>query len=294
MTGDVSVNSFSWSSSIDGGFGSTASRSYHYSLLSPGEHKITLSATTSNQISIEPVITTLRVFRQPEVDNISVSHSPVQKGEIIRFHVNCSVELSDFDCPIVRYAWRSDINGEFGNSTVPYCNTTSLSSGVHLIFVKVQDDLGMWSKEKSIQVEVMSKKSRGDEDGFPMILLGGLIGIFLVVLFVKFLLPKYQTSDQSSLESWDQPIPQPEEQNSGGGENQDIRAGSPIADGQKSDTHPPPVFSGTQQVQSFQPIADPQTRSRIPDVNVCPGCGAAMKFIPPLQKWYCTDCKNFQ
>jgi len=56
---------------------------------------------------------------------------------------------------VVRYVWSSSIDGELFNDT--NCNfvTTTLSDGVHTIYLTAQDNYGVWSERDSISVEII-------------------------------------------------------------------------------------------------------------------------------------------
>ena len=65
---------------------------------------------------------------------------------------------SGFDTnEIIRYVWRSSIDGEFYNGTETMIEHDSLSNGTHSILFKVQDINELWSPEVSIQLIVNGK-----------------------------------------------------------------------------------------------------------------------------------------
>ncbi len=55
---------------------------------------------------------------------------------------------------VFAYSWRSNIDGVL--STSASFSSTTLSTGQHTIYFKVQDDLGSWSKEESAYLDVTS------------------------------------------------------------------------------------------------------------------------------------------
>jgi len=58
---------------------------------------------------------------------------------------------------IERYVWRSDINGEFYNSSHSEYNYSGLSIGNHTIYLKLQDDNGYWSDEVNTTLIIHEK-----------------------------------------------------------------------------------------------------------------------------------------
>jgi parallel beta-helix repeat protein len=60
---------------------------------------------------------------------------------------------ADPDGSIIDYNWRSSINGQL--STNPSFSTSSLSSGSHIIYFRVQDNDGEWSIEKTASITVL-------------------------------------------------------------------------------------------------------------------------------------------
>ena len=55
---------------------------------------------------------------------------------------------------ITRYAWRSSIDNEFYNGTESVLYFSDLSIGTHAIYLKVQDDYGVWSNEVSTSLTI--------------------------------------------------------------------------------------------------------------------------------------------
>lgn len=73
----------------------------------------------------------------------SICPNPAAEGDIISFYGHGI----DVDGTVVGYSWKSSINGQLSN----YQNfsTTSLSTGTHIIYFKVQDNNSAWSTEVS-------------------------------------------------------------------------------------------------------------------------------------------------
>ncbi len=62
---------------------------------------------------------------------------------------------TDVDGDVVAYSWRSSIDGNL--STTASFNTSSLSAGVHTIYLTVQDNDGGWSEEVASSITVSSE-----------------------------------------------------------------------------------------------------------------------------------------
>ena len=71
----------------------------------------------------------------------SISPNPTTQGQPVSF----SGHGNDLDGSIVAYEWRSSIDGQL--STSSSFSTSSLSTGTHTIYFKVQDNAGAWSTE---------------------------------------------------------------------------------------------------------------------------------------------------
>jgi 6-phosphogluconolactonase (cycloisomerase 2 family) len=80
-----------------------------------------------------------------------ISPNPALHDDIIRF--NCSVTIED----IVRYVWRSSIDGEFYNGTESEIEYNRLTGGTHTIYLRVQDSWGVWSDEVSTSLVINGK-----------------------------------------------------------------------------------------------------------------------------------------
>jgi len=74
----------------------------------------------------------------------SVSPDPAYHYEDVRFEGN-----GTDDGEIIRYAWRSSIDKELYNGTDAGFTISNLSRGTHIIYLRVQDDWGIWSEEVS-------------------------------------------------------------------------------------------------------------------------------------------------
>jgi len=76
-----------------------------------------------------------------------ITPNPSIVGRRIDFHGHSTGEADP-----VRFVWRSSIDGEFNNDTKTNCDNDSLSVGEHVIYYRVQDELGNWSEEVNVTI----------------------------------------------------------------------------------------------------------------------------------------------
>jgi hypothetical protein len=88
----------------------------------------------------------------------SISPTEAMQGETVTFLGHGT----DTDGTIVAYRWYSNLDGEIG--VKDYFQTSSLSSGQHTIYFKVQDNNGDWSEEISYSLVI-----EGDSAFLPVI-----------------------------------------------------------------------------------------------------------------------------
>jgi len=113
----------------------------------------------------------------------SISPDPVVKGETVYFSGH-----GNDDGTIQRYSWRSSIDGHLSDSAS--FETSSLSSGTHTIYFKVQDNDNAWSDEVSTSLMVSYEDSPTSLSEQEMVLMLGcglaLVAIFAVGLLLVF------------------------------------------------------------------------------------------------------------
>ncbi|MCK4613751.1 MAG: right-handed parallel beta-helix repeat-containing protein, partial [Thermoplasmata archaeon] len=78
--------------------------------------------------------------------------NPALEGQKVQF--NCT---GTDDGTIVRYLWNSSLDNEFYNSTEANFSLSSLSLGNHTIYLKVQDNFGVWSDEVNTSLIIHTK-----------------------------------------------------------------------------------------------------------------------------------------
>ena len=69
--------------------------------------------------------------------------------------------FGDDDGSIVKYVWKSDLDGELYNGTQDTFKTSGLSLGTHTITLQVQDDDGAWSSPVTDSLKIHEKPTAG-------------------------------------------------------------------------------------------------------------------------------------
>ncbi|UCE73795.1 MAG: S8 family serine peptidase, partial [Methanomassiliicoccales archaeon] len=129
---------YEWSSNIEGFL--SAADTFSTSTLTVGIHEISFRVKDNDGVWSQKAKTNLRINQIPVAFIDSISPNPANEGDVISF----SGHGSD-DGTIIAYNWRSNIDGVLSTSTA--FSTSSLSLGEHAIFLRVQDDDGVWSEE---------------------------------------------------------------------------------------------------------------------------------------------------
>jgi len=100
----------------------------------------------------EEVSMALVFHGKPGARILKLSPDPALDTDLIRFEA----QGTDPDGDIIRYTWRSDIDGELYNGTGDKF-MENLSRGIHTIYLKVQDEDGAWSDEVFDSIVVTGK-----------------------------------------------------------------------------------------------------------------------------------------
>ncbi len=79
---------------------------------------------------------------QPTAEIFSISPTPSNEYTFTEFLADSAGSR-----PIILYVWRSSIDGEFSNGSSNVITYSDLSNGTHTIYMKAQDDYGIWSEE---------------------------------------------------------------------------------------------------------------------------------------------------
>jgi len=146
------VQKFAWRSSIDGEFYNGVEADISYSDLSNGTHTIYFKVQFTNGSWSDEVNN--RIF----INGIPVAHIDLLSPNpaLSRQRVNFEARGTD-DGSITRYIWRSSIDGELYSGASNEYSTLELTNGTHTIYLKVRDDLGAWSEETSMTLEINGK-----------------------------------------------------------------------------------------------------------------------------------------
>lgn len=144
-TDEGEVTNYEWVSDINGWIGNQPN--LNYSGLSSGVHNISFRVMDDESLWSDFTYTFLRINEIPEAKIDYVSPNPANQGEPVTF----SGHGSD-DGNITGYSWRSTIDGYLGG--LSSFSRSSLSPGSHIIYLKVKDDDGAWSKEVSRGLEI--------------------------------------------------------------------------------------------------------------------------------------------
>jgi len=147
------IQEYHWFSNLDGELYLGANESFTTSNLSVGEHSITLRVhdDTGSGYWSDNVSSTLTIHERPVANIDSILPSPALETDTISFDGSGTDDGS-----IVQYSWRSSVDGElYSDTTADFTiGASALSNGTHSIYLKVQDNFGVWSSEDSVQLHV--------------------------------------------------------------------------------------------------------------------------------------------
>jgi len=136
-----------WRSSIDGEFFSFPSGNISYDGLSAGTHTIYFKVRDNHDVWSEEVSIYLIISPRPVAVIDSIDPVYVEPG----ISVQCAGHGED-NWSIVAYSWRSDIDGTLSEN--PSFSINNLSNGAHRIYLRVQNEHGVWSWEANQKVIV--------------------------------------------------------------------------------------------------------------------------------------------
>ena len=140
--GSCDIIRYVWRSSIDKELYNGTSPRFSSNALSNGTHTIYFRVQDDCGGWSGKVNTTLTVNGVPRVNIDSITPDHAFENDTIRF----SGHGTD-DGFITRLSWRSSLDGWLYNGTNSSFSLNDLSAGVHTIFLKVEDDSGIWSRE---------------------------------------------------------------------------------------------------------------------------------------------------
>jgi hypothetical protein len=139
------IVNYRWESSLNGFIDN--SPSFNYSGLSIGNHNISFTVKNDKGIWSDPATAQLRINEIPTAKIDTITPSSPNEGESIKFEGH-----GTDDDGIVGYNWRSSIKGFLSNSDSFSIQT--LPAGIHMIYFKVLDTDGAWSKEVSKSLRI--------------------------------------------------------------------------------------------------------------------------------------------
>ena len=145
--GPDNITTYNWRSDINGELYNGSNMSFTYYGLFKGNHSIFLVAQDSNGFWSDEVSTTLEVKGRPYITGIGLSSAfnPIYTPDSPGVTHNFTIDATDDDGWITRYAITTSLDGEIYNGTNPYFETANLSVGEHTIFFKAMNNEGIWS-----------------------------------------------------------------------------------------------------------------------------------------------------
>jgi len=145
---EENVISFHWESDIDGTIGVTLN--LWTEGLSNGTHNISFRVMDHRGVWSTDAVEMLLVNGMPRARLSIVAPSPTYRGDLVQL----TSSVTD-DGVIDKYDWRSSLDGTLGNSAG--IETDELSVGTHTIALKVRDDLGEWSSNATVSLQVLER-----------------------------------------------------------------------------------------------------------------------------------------
>jgi len=142
---DGTIVQYAWRSDIDGEFYNDTAHTFGYLGLTNGTHAIFFRVKDNLGFWSDEANTNLIIYGKPRAHIDSIKPRPASPFDTIIF-----TGYGTDDGNIIRYSWRSSIQGVLYNDTESTFNATAFQRGHHTIFLKVQDDDGFWSDEVSI------------------------------------------------------------------------------------------------------------------------------------------------
>jgi len=153
---DGTINRYVWRSSLDGEMYNGTATSFNHPGFSPGIHTIFLKVMDNYNVWSEEVFINVIVTQQPVVIIDSISPNPASEDGNVLFRGR-----STGGTTVVRYVWRSSIDGEVYNGTESSFLYSRLSPGNHTIYLRAQNSNDFWSEEVSEELVVNEKRRNG-------------------------------------------------------------------------------------------------------------------------------------
>ena len=202
---DGTVVRYVWSSSIDGELYDGPNPSFNTSGLSIGEHFIFLKVQDNYGFwSGFPgaTLTVNRYLPPNKAPSAAIEEPPSAKPSGT---ITLKAMAQDEDGSILRYVWRSSVDGVLYNGTKVEFNCSNLSVGTHILYLRVQDNNGSWSDEVSTTLEIQKVTDGGEKKDSNhlglYILLTSLVLVFILLIIVTRLPDEYFRRTRSSSEN---------------------------------------------------------------------------------------------
>ncbi|MCI0497157.1 MAG: right-handed parallel beta-helix repeat-containing protein [Thermoplasmata archaeon] len=146
------ITRYRWGSDLDGPLYAGPSSTFATDDLSNGTHEISLAVRDDVDRWSGEVSTLVTVNGAPVLLWAEAGPDPAADDEPLA--LECDV-LDDGE--IVRYLWTSSLAGEIYNGSGATWTIGSLPPGDHLISVRAMDDLGAWTGEIAVRLEVNAR-----------------------------------------------------------------------------------------------------------------------------------------
>ena len=206
------TSEYEWKSNRDGIISDQAS--FQTTTLSNGTHIISFRVRDELGFWSQTVTSTITINGLPSARIVLIYPEEASLGNVVQFDGRGSD-----DGDVVRYAWTSDIDGEFSNGSKDLVYIDTLSAGEHRITLRVQDDSGAWSNAADSSITINELITKDKEDGFNYWIILILIVVGVSVYFILF---KGGGSDgelEASNDESEEDIERSDDDNDGSGES---------------------------------------------------------------------------
>ena len=143
------ITDYHWFSSIDGELYLGPDQNITISDLNVGNHSILLRVKDDLGYWSDDVSTILTVHERPVAHIDFIMPSPALETDTVSFQGR-----GTDDGTIEQYVWRSNLDGELSNGTESDFMIDGLRNGSHIIYLRVRDNYGVWSRETSANLTV--------------------------------------------------------------------------------------------------------------------------------------------
>ena len=147
---DGEIEKYVWRLNDDEYYNDTES-SFGWWSLPPDSYTVYFQVQDNRGVWSEEISTTLIVHSKPTVKGVEIEPDPALTTDTIKIKV-----LAEDDGEIARYVCRND-SEELYNGTEEEFELGGLDPGNHNLFIKVQDNHGVWSEESSADLKVHAR-----------------------------------------------------------------------------------------------------------------------------------------